>query len=1184
VVVVTLFDILQEGIPSALIGQSLTSSEANQRLVSDVGECLDNIRLFAWPKIIINQLPRIINTFYLTCILILIVTVIISTHSSDVVTINNSYPLILGEIVIIIIILIVNISLLIIENKVQIFWHKKRCMSKLADFLNSNHSGWTHQSYPSEPLFTLRSQVTVKGIRDKKLVNIPQAILVSGDIIQLNLRLPAPADVRIIKMQSNCTGGAPEELKVGQVAFDDSVLKEKKSVEFMKQSLCWYKVTRTPFPMFIYSTGLDSSKMPLICQQKLLIEKVINYAVIPVFFILPVLVNLIRWFIFGRDYFDTIDLFVNWPILVVLPLVSLSLHALWFIVNAYGVSSLDHSLYENDNKRTCLQALLNTVKAVLMPYKYSKIEVLHSFGNVTAICAVDKEYILTGSFPTPEKLFFFKSNTSSTTADKDNLSAQESHDSPSIEVFTEILDITPTVSKTSGMAFDDPNWEVHLNSLKAIGLNLIITSHFFTNTTSSNLFSYMPSESLHYSLGKTQCCCSLASEIGVSKFPTKHLQCMNSVFVQSKERPNSSSGSLSVFQNDWTQSHLLAIICHNQLENSNILLSRGSGDIIAQCCSDLWDGQDLQPMTDAERSMIIDFFARRNLSSYCIALAYNPIFNLSHHGSVASLVSSAASIDNNLFSIKCGINSQSQLTLADLSNQVFVGMVSLQYYPKSDVVALVQELRDSGIRFIYFTSENEVRGRIFAEKLGLEAGWNCHISLSPDSPDDVVNEADDEDHSENRDEFNVYDSISSASSSLTSIYNVNQAYIKAQLPKGVDKIRAHLKNVDNVPLLVPLFTDCTPEAVKEMMTIMQENGEIVLCMGSAWIVDNMPLFKQAEIGLSLIPANSDRTESDCSMLPTISEDNDILPMHVAATLSSLTSEIQIKRDENISLHNVIIQARHLQGSIQKSMLFALGSSLFISCVILMSTLLFLPPSLSRSHEFWLLLLVIPLLSLSLLSVRLDENTSGFMPDRAMSIHTGDFYMMIVYFAFTYLPCGFICLIIFWITLNGLCLSDNDFHCNPILGNVNVSSLNNTHNQSLGWTHDNHQGLVLAQDLTALFVTIYIAISCLMFLNRAKPIWRLYRYINWPIIVGCVTVVFLHVVYFIMSQLITVSSVMKYWSVTDIPFYSWLVGIGWIPLQLILQELVKLHMKKKFVHAQRKLRLSFQTKLGMNSPF
>eukprot|EP00122_Pirum_gemmata_P010268 Pgem_evm1s9488 len=56
--------------------------------------------------------------------------------------------------------------------------------------------------------------------------------------------------------------------------------------------------------------------------------------------------------------------------------------------------------------------------------------------------------------------------------------------------------------------------------------------------------------------------------------------------------------------------------------------------------------------------------------------------------------------------------------------------------------------------------------------MGLETGWNCNISLKEDSvgDGDVVTDG------------------------------------PSQLPRGVKNIRPHLENVDDVPLLVPMFT------------------------------------------------------------------------------------------------------------------------------------------------------------------------------------------------------------------------------------------------------------------------------------------------------------------------------------------------------------------------------------------
>lgn len=46
-------------------------------------------------------------------------------------------------------------------------------------------------------------------------------------------------------------------------------------------------------------------------------------------------------------------------------------------------------------------------------------------------------------------------------------------------------------------------------------------------------------------------------------------------------------------------------------------------------------------------------------------------------------------------------------------------------------VQLIEQLDQACIRFVHFSKENELRSRVFSEKMGLESGWNCHISLRP---------------------------------------------------------------------------------------------------------------------------------------------------------------------------------------------------------------------------------------------------------------------------------------------------------------------------------------------------------------------------------------------------------------------------------------------------------------------
>jgi hypothetical protein len=52
-----------------------------------------------------------------------------------------------------------------------------------------------------------------------------------------------------------------------------------------------------------------------------------------------------------------------------------------------------------------------------------------------------------------------------------------------------------------------------------------------------------------------------------------------------------------------------------------------------------------------------------------------------------------------------------------------------------DIVQLIEQLDQGCIRFVHFSKENELRSRVFSEKMGLESGWNCHVSLA--APEDV---------------------------------------------------------------------------------------------------------------------------------------------------------------------------------------------------------------------------------------------------------------------------------------------------------------------------------------------------------------------------------------------------------------------------------------------------------------
>lgn len=84
------------------------------------------------------------------------------------------------------------------------------------------------------------------------------------------------------------------------------------------------------------------------------------------------------------------------------------------------------------------------------------------------------------------------------------------------------------------------------------------------------------------------------------------------------------------------------------------------------------------------------------------------------------------------------------------------------------------------------------------------------------------------------------------------------------MPHGIDAIKTHLENVDNVPLLVSLFTDATPLSVQQMVDVFRDNGEVVLTIGGGYRSHNQPIYASADLGCSV------------SVLPGIGSTN-ILP-------------------------------------------------------------------------------------------------------------------------------------------------------------------------------------------------------------------------------------------------------------------------------------------------------------------
>ncbi|KAH9383847.1 hypothetical protein HPB48_025617 [Haemaphysalis longicornis] len=596
-----------------------------------------------------------------------------------------------------------------------------------------------------------------------------------------------------------------------------------------------------------------------------------------------------------------------------------------------------------------------------------------------------------------------------------------------------------------------------------------------------------------------RCLCDLAVQMGSQNGLLRHISTCNT---------SPSSGMWSVWATDKNFCFICLfyyiIYCSRALSGTLQMFTQGTADLVLDMCSEYWDGRDLCPLSDSDRKRILDFYQRSSLTSYCLAFAYAPLLpslllNPALEGSYLQLPPDSHHLSSDSVSheeepapVDAASREQAlEATVERLRNQVFIGMVTMQYQACPDFVKLVEQLEDACIRFVHFSKENELRSRGFSEKMGLESGWNCHVSLLSDrnradsiastchqshlsaksmtsvpstnlpvtvdphavsildgksapprsisAPNlvhsELISGSRYGDSPQSRTSANKItgtpsadesdplwthgDSACPSPSSATESSTDRGAPVafdisnRAKLPRGIENIRPHIEHVDNVPLLVSLFTDCTPEATLEMVRIMQEYGEVVACVGSAASLHNLPVFLQADCRASLFfqtlseryrasqPAftfmSSEREGGDkgvdthsllqpcpnpsialeplapqlCARLPSdlpvppSKGATTTTPWALGHTLGSLPCVLSSPRQNGLSLYHLIWEARHFSQAVRSALQFLLCCCLSLALVQTLAALVALPPALSPAQILWLLGALLPALALAL---------------------------------------------------------------------------------------------------------------------------------------------------------------------------------------------------------------------------
>ena len=285
------------------------------------------------------------------------------------------------------------------------------------------------------------------------------------------------------------------------------------------------------------------------------------------------------------------------------------------------------------------------------------------------------------------------------------------------------------------------------------------------------------------------------------------------------------------------------------------------------------------------------------------------------------------------------------------------------------------------------------------------------------------------------------------------------------------------------------------------------------------------------------------------------------------------------------------QSRHNLASLRNCCQYLLSASISLVFLLTTSSLLCLPPALSLGHILLLVCISLPFLAVSLLSSPHDRNlmrisTGKNRTEDILSSREGVRWRLLRTLLVRWLPSILIVLLCHILLLTQHC-TQGALTCYPILFNL----------------FDMRNSIKLSQNFCGLLVVLYCSVISLGYGTSRPGFWKYSPWKNKFWFLAVLVSWVLQVVFFVVdvpvvrhdfSSLRNISrevgvegkgeGLVEFYSWTDIPYWIWLTGFLWPFILLPLNELIKRFELSELDKLQKRARLEFGTKLGMNSPF
>ncbi|KAJ3415516.1 hypothetical protein HDV05_004718 [Chytridiales sp. JEL 0842] len=999
----------------------------------------------------------------------------------------------------------------------------------------------------------IASVSVARVLRNETISCYPYNLLVENDIIQMAFGDKAPCIVK------HCTVNGvilhPEvSLQKGQILrpshFGIPMQETVSQTAKANGGQFYFKLMETPLQS-TFSSALDYTRPETVVSRQLqILLTSLNTRVLWIFMLFCLIVNIFRYsFLSTTDVKrreDAFQLFVLLQFYAILPLLPLSLPALCLVARSYGNAQIvcllevlqsskvefkdEENIDEFDEAPPPTKDVVTDWGSVWKMFVDQLIRVdvsflarttglVESLASTTVICSIDREGSISLPYPSVDKLFLLGEN-------GDPI----------------ILDVEEEAGSTNGIRFEDKDWEKFMPLLKPIGLHWLLQTHCGNPSARRRLENHRKSNIFcidgRVKAARQTCFCRIGWEIG---------------FTEQALANFSPQASIQLFD----AAHPLAVRddipdYHFEIPRIHQIMTDGHAKLVLDTCADFWNGTTLEPITEQVEKKITEFYQNALFSDMqVIGFSYRPLPNVKPFKAKTVFnenldVFSASQLDLSNFpgGLRSRFSPRKYFSAVDspemvetlvgddffndaLAGQTFLGMATLFYQPKPNVIDFIEDLDLAGIRFVYFSGAPERESKAYAERLGLEIDWNSCILLS--SPDGNGNGY-----------LELHD-------------------MKAKLPRGVENIREHLKNVDDVPLHVSLFAECSPMSIKEMVKIFQENGEVVCCIGSSLNEMNVESFAIADIAVAIDPFTALKAKK--------TNHGSLSSLSLGAGFTTAPCALKFHFDTSLySLAQLIREARTLADNARQGFSFYLGCQLSLSFLLMMSYCLLLPPILTGYQVLWVLWVVLPIQAAPFLFTPHDPDVMKLMPVKN-SEHLKNKWRFAAYYAARFSVPIVGCLAVFILTLWNLTSRDGIRNIFGFFGAVSW----------LQMTKEESWALLLAQNVMLFTYILFMVPISSTFLYRTRsfiaiPPWKNKLWVYTSLLSVGLQVSF---------SAVSLRGCPYYLS--DLPWYIYFVAAFVVAIIIPIQELVKAHDRKEWDRFQKFAKLQFNTKLGMHSP-